>query len=182
MLPSASQPLEGITMLRTALSVVAVSVLALTMNTGLAQAQSRVFVAAQGSDSNACSFAAPCRTFQKAHDTVAAGGEINVLDPAGYGTVTINKAISIQGHDFSGISTPSGGAAITINANVNDKVILRGLIIEGGGVGASGIVFNSGMALTIDRCVVRNLTSSGIAIAPILAQNGVTKVAISDTL
>src|SRR5262245_53802148 len=74
----------------------------------------RVFVAAQGSDTNPCTFAAPCRTFQKAHDTVAADGEIDVLDPAGYGAVTISKSISIQGHDFSGITAPSGGVAITV--------------------------------------------------------------------
>src|SRR5262249_32923042 len=73
------------------------------------QAQpARVFVAAQGSDANACTFAAPCRTFQHAHDVVAANGEIDVLEPAGYGAVIIIKAISIQGHGFSGITTPSG--------------------------------------------------------------------------
>src|SRR5262245_42597690 len=55
----------------------------------------RVFVAAQGLDTNPCTFAQPCRSFQKAHDTVAAGGEINALDPADYGILTINKSISV---------------------------------------------------------------------------------------
>ena len=59
-----------------------------------AQAQ-RVFVSATGSDGNPCSFASPCRTFQHAHDVASANGEIDVLDPAGYGAVTITKAISI---------------------------------------------------------------------------------------
>src|ERR1051325_6112709 len=85
-----------------------------------ATAQTRV-VAAQGSDSNPCTFAAPCRTFQHAHDMVAANGEIDVLDPAGYGALTISKAISIQGHGFSGISAASGNA-ITINAGANDDI------------------------------------------------------------
>src|ERR1041384_6787308 len=80
------------------------------------QAQTRVFVAAQGSDSNPCTFAAPCRTFQHAHNVVAASGEIDVLDPAGYGAVTITKSISIQGHGFSGISPASSTTAITIAA------------------------------------------------------------------
>src|SRR5262245_44227067 len=89
-----------------------------------AQAQpARVFVSAQGSDSNSCTFAAPCRTFQHAHDMVASGGEIDVLDPAGYGSVAIGKAISIQGHGFGGISAPSG-TAININANASDKINL----------------------------------------------------------
>src|SRR5262249_11258382 len=70
-----------------------------------AQAQpTRVFVGALGSDGNPCTFASPCRTFQHAHDVVAAAGEINVLDPAGYGGVTITKSISIQGHGFSGVT------------------------------------------------------------------------------
>jgi len=87
-------------MFRIALSAIAASLLALTINVGPTQAQTRVFVAAQGLDSNPCTFAAPCRTFQHAHDVVAAAGEIDVLDPAGYGALTINKAISIQGHGF----------------------------------------------------------------------------------
>ena len=49
-----------------------------------AQAQSRTFVSGVGSDANACTRTAPCRTFQKAHDTVAAGGEVVALDAAGY--------------------------------------------------------------------------------------------------
>src|SRR5437016_3814619 len=99
-----------------------------------AQAQSRVFVAAQGSDSNLCTFAAPCRTFQRAHDVVAANGEIDVLDPAGYGALTITKAISIQGHGFAGIAAPSGNA-ITVNAAGAAVVNLRGLLIDGVGSG-----------------------------------------------
>src|SRR5438477_3835611 len=94
-------------------------------------AQSRVFVAAQGSDTNPCTFAAPCRTFQHAHDTVAANGEIDVLDPAGYGTVVINKSISIQGHGFAGIAAPNSATAIVINAGSSDKINLRGLLLDG---------------------------------------------------
>jgi hypothetical protein len=129
-----------------------------------AQAQTRAFVAAQGSDGNPCSFALPCRTFQRAHNVVAAGGEINVLDPAGYGPLVITKAISIQGHDFSGISSPIGGTAIIINAGAADIVNLRGLIIEGAGgfVGSNGIIFNSGRSLVVENCVVRNHAGDGV--------------------
>src|SRR5262245_45519587 len=101
-------------MRRTALSTIAIAFLC-SFQAAPAQAQpTRVFVAAQGSDANPCTFALPCRTFQHAHDVVAANGEIDVLDPAGYGAVTISKSISIQGHGFSGISAPSGNA-VTIN-------------------------------------------------------------------
>src|SRR5262249_34914950 len=98
---------------------------------GPAAAQSRVFVAAQGSDSNPCTFALPCRPFQHAHDVVAAKGEIDVLDPAGYGALTISKPISIQGHGFSGITTAAAGTGISVSAGVNDAVHLNGLLIDG---------------------------------------------------
>jgi hypothetical protein len=130
-----------------------------------ADAQSRVFVAAQGSDGNACTFAAPCRTLQHAHNVVAANGEIDVLDPAGYGTLTITKAISIQGHGFSGISAASGNA-ITINAGASDHINLRGLLIDGFATGANGIAFSTGGSLNIEDTLVRNFASSGISFAP----------------
>ncbi len=106
-----------------------------------AQAQpAKVFVAAQGSDSNPCTFAQPCLSFQHAHDTVAAGGVIDVLGPADYGVVTITKAISIQGHGFAGLAVTSGNG-ITINAGASDKVSLRGLLIDGVGSGSNGLDF-----------------------------------------
>src|SRR5215510_642454 len=107
------------------------SMLALASLVEPAQAQpTRVFVAAQGSDSNPCTFALPCRTFQHAHDVVAAKGEIDVLDPAGYGALSITKAISIQGHGFAGLAVTSGNG-ISISAGANDKINLRGLLIDG---------------------------------------------------
>jgi hypothetical protein len=136
-------------------------VFACSMHTVPAQAQ-RVFVSATGSDGNPCSFASPCRSFQHAHDTVAANGEIDVLDPAGYGPLTITKAISIQGHGFSGISVPNGGIGITVNAGSTDKVSLSGLMLDGTTIGHSGITFNTGQSLTVEDCVVRNMATSGL--------------------
>jgi hypothetical protein len=130
-----------------------------------ALAQARVFVSSHGLDSNACSPSAPCRTFQHAHDVAAAGGEIDVLDPAGYGAVNITKSISIVGHGFSGVSVPSGGVAITING-ANAVVNLNGVLIEGGGLGQTGVLFSNGSVLTLEDCVIRNLTGDGIHFAP----------------
>jgi len=141
------------------IAVALVALAALHATPALAQ---RVFVAAQGADANPCTFASPCRTFQHAHDVVAAGGEIDVLDPAGYGAVTISKAISIQGHGFSGISVTSGGVGITINGGASDTVSLNGLLIEGSGIGGSGIQFNSGKSLVVENCLVRNMVQHGI--------------------
>jgi hypothetical protein len=144
-----------------------------------ALAQSRVFIAAQGSDANPCTFAAPCRTFQHAHDTVQAGGEIDVLDPAGYGTISINKAISIQGHGFAGIAAPNNANAITINAGPGDRINLRGLLIDGAGSGADGILFQAGWSLNLQDCLVRNfLLGNGIIFAPGASGN----LFVSDTV
>src|SRR5262245_13737845 len=117
-------------MFRITLSAVAVWLIALCVNVDLAQAQTRLFVAAQGLDSNPCTFAQPCRTFQHAHDVMASGGEIDVLDPAGYGAVIITKAISIQGHGFAGISTTFNAQAIRIDATAQDIVNLNGLLLD----------------------------------------------------
>src|SRR5262249_19641813 len=138
----------------------------------------RVFVAAQGLDTNPCSFAQPCRTFQHAHDVAAAKGEINVLDPAGYGSLTITKAISIQAHGFACITVSSGGHRVTLNAGASDAVNLTGLIIEGAGVGQFGIQFNTGKSLTIESSIIRNLTTDGIDFNP----SASSTLAISDTL
>jgi len=156
-----------------------------------AQAQpARVFVAAQGSDANPCSFALPCRTFQHAHDVVGANGEIDVLDPAGYGAVTITKSISIQGHGFAGLATAAGAIGVTVNAGASDVVNLNGLLIDGVGIGSDGIVFNTGQSLTIEGCIVRGFESGGIAFLPTassslaasntqLANNGASGILVS---
>ncbi|HWG88235.1 MAG TPA: hypothetical protein VN679_10675, partial [Candidatus Acidoferrales bacterium] len=55
---------------------------------------SRTWVSGVGDDANPCSRTAPCKTFAGAISKTAAGGEIDALDPAGYGAVTITKAIT----------------------------------------------------------------------------------------
>ena len=149
-------------------------VFALHANPAVAQ---RVFVAAQGLDSNPCSFALPCRTFQHAHDIVAAGGEIDVLDPAGYGLLNITKAISIQGHGFSGISAPSGDA-ITVNAGASDKVNLNGLLLDGVGTGGNGILVNTGPSVNVLNSLIRNFTSDGIRMN---SSNSTVSLTVSST-
>jgi hypothetical protein len=141
-------------------SLLTASMLALALLADSAQAQNRVFVAAQGLDSNPCTFAQPCRSFQKAHDTVAAKGEIDVLDPAGYGAVNITKAISIQGHGFAGISAASGNA-ISISAGPGDNINLRGILIDGVGTGVIGVAFFAGGSLNIQDCLIRDFGAPG---------------------
>jgi hypothetical protein len=143
-------------------TLIAAALLALAALPASPATAQRVFVAAQGSDANACTFAAPCRTFQHAHDAVAAGGEIDVLDPAGYGQLTITKSLTIQGHGFAGIGVTSGGTGITINAGAADVIHLNGLLIEGNGAGQIGITLLAGKSLIVENSVVHNLTAAGI--------------------
>ena len=147
-----------------------------------AQAQPiRVFVALTGADANPCTFASPCKSVQHAHDVVAAGGEVRMLDPGSYGLLTITKAISILGDGHGGIAASGGATAITINAGANAKVNLRGLVIEGFGSGQFGIVFNSGASLNIQDSIIRNFTVEGILFFPSAAsQLNVSRTVVSD--
>jgi hypothetical protein len=140
-------------------------VLAVTLPTVSAQAQSpRTFVSAAGSDSNPCSFAAPCRHFQNAVNVTSSGGEVDALDPAGYGPITITQSITIEGQGWSYIAPPANGNGITINAG-SGNVSIHGVSVDGAGITGStnGIVFNSGESLTIEGCFVRNMEGSGLA-------------------
>jgi len=133
-----------------------------------AQAQNQhSFVSSVGNDANNCTLAAPCRHLQAALTATISGGEIAILDTAGYNggtTVTITQAVSIvnPGGFEAAIAPPSGGTGIVINVGTNDAVSLRGLSIDGAGVGATGIQFNSGASLTIENCIVRHMNGDGI--------------------
>src|SRR5215210_5366367 len=110
-----------------------------------ASAQSRTWVSGVGNDANPCSRTAPCKTFAGAISKTATGGEINVLDPGGFGGVTITKSITISSEGFEAGALVSGTNAIVVNAPAGSIVTLRGLDIEGLGTGLSGIrVFGVG--------------------------------------
>src|SRR5713101_10144762 len=111
--------------------------LVLCMHTGPAQAQaSRTWVSGVGDDANPCSRTAPCKTFAGAISKTAPGGEINCLDPGGFGALTITKAISIIcGESGEAGVLVSGTPGITVAAGLNDKVIIEGIDFEGLGTG-----------------------------------------------
>ena len=120
---------------------------------------SKIFVASYGNDANDGSRGSPKRNFQAAHDAVATGGQIVVLDAAGYGALSINKSIAVTvPPGVNGFITVSGSNnGITINAG-NATVDLRGLIIEGPSTGF-GVVANSVGTLRVDDCVVRKFNN-----------------------
>jgi hypothetical protein len=138
----------------------------------------RVFVSGSGSDSNPCTYTSPCRTFQQAYNTAPANGEIDVLDPAGYGPLTITKGISIQAHGFGGITQSNNANAITIAVTTGAPVTLNGLLLDGAGGGNLGINITSAGSLQILNCVIRHF-SYGVDFDP---TNTPTSLLIQDTI
>jgi len=143
--------------------------LACSLGTAPAQARARVFVASYGDDANPCTFGSPCKTFQQAVNAVDPGGEVTAIDSAGFGPITITKAVTITSPDGveAGIVPPTtGGNAITIAAGSTDAVVLRGLTLNGSavvGFATNGIVFNSGASLTVVNCLAQNFHGSNTA-------------------
>ncbi len=148
------------------MSLAAAALGAVALAGASAQAATRAWVSGHGTDAAGCgSPANPCRSLQYAHDNiVAAGGEIDIMDPAGYGAISITKAISIvnDGVGTAGVQSASGDA-IAINAGPADSVYLKGLNVDGVlFAGHVGINFIGGGNLTISNCVVRHFGSDGI--------------------
>jgi hypothetical protein len=162
------------------------TVLACLLPAAPAQAQAaRTFVSAAGSDSNDCiTVATACRHFAAAFAATPSGGEIDVLDPANYGSLIITHAVSIQGHGWAAVSPPTATQpalqpAIVITAPSTDAVNLSGLVLDGGHVGNTGIEFQTGASLTIDNTVVRNMTNAGMDF--ILNGSTTVTLAVSDS-
>jgi hypothetical protein len=149
----------------------ALAVLGATLSAALytapAYAQAtRTWVSGVGDDANPCSRTAPCKTFAGSISKTAPRGEINCLDPGGFGAVTITKAISIIcGENGESGVLVSGTNGIIVQAGPNDNVILQGIDFEGLGTGVNGVLFNSGLALEIIKCTIHDFATNGVNVA-----------------
>jgi hypothetical protein len=141
------------------MSALIVAAAALATGDASASAQ-RTFVASYGNDANPCSRTQPCRSFSAALAQAIGGGEVIALDSAGYGPITITQSVSVIAPDGvrAGISAPSNVAAVQVDA-VGSVVVLRGLAIT---AGVEGIHWTHGRSLTIERCEVSGMGSTGI--------------------
>jgi hypothetical protein len=124
----------------------------------------RTWVSGVGSDANPCSRTAPCQTFAGAIAKTAAGGEIDTLDPGGFGAVTVTKSITMaqEGTGEAGILV-AGTNGIIVNCSTDPTcvVVVRGLQINGGPVGSNslaGVKFIAGRGLLIENCSISNFT------------------------
>jgi hypothetical protein len=136
----------------------------------LTQAQaSRTWISGVGDDMNPCSRTAPCKTLAGAISKTAVGGEIDVLDPAGAGTVIITKSITIDGTGTLGGILAAQTTGITINItdpkDTAKSVRLRGISINGVGTGLNGINIVAANSVTVEDIVIDGFTGNGINVA-----------------
>jgi len=127
----------------------------------LAQA-TRTWISGVGDDANPCSRTAPCKTFAGAISKTAPSGEIDALDPGGFGQVTITKAITIDGGPNAGGIVTSGTTGITIAAGTSDIVTLRNLRLYCVGTCLSGIQINSAKAVHLQNIDISGFTNHGV--------------------
>jgi len=142
----------------------------------------RTWVSGVGDDANPCSRTAPCKTFQGTIAKTAAGGEINVLDPGGFGAVTITKSITISSEGFEAGILVSGTNGVIVNAGVNDTIVLRGIDFEGLGTGLDGINFLNGGALHVEKCTINAFNSNAIEFQPSNGGTGSASLFVKDTI
>ena len=133
----------------------------------------RTWVSGVGDDANPCSRTAPCKTFAGAISKTARGGEISVLDPGGFGAVTITKSITINGTPGAGygsiLASLVNGVIINITdaADVRRTVRLNWLDINGAGNGINGVRILgaqlAGVSVVIENSVIDGFTGRGIS-------------------
>jgi hypothetical protein len=174
--------------LRLTINALAIVIFTLTVSS-LAQAQAtRTWVSGVGDDVNPCSRTAPCKTFAGAISKTADGGEIDALDPGGFGTVTITKSITIEGQGTLGSILAAGTNGVNVNDSAsgapNSKVVrLRNLSINGAGTGVIGINGSSFKKLYVENCVIAGFdnSASSRAIKVALTVSASQQVFIKDT-
>jgi hypothetical protein len=149
----------------------------------MVQAQAtRTWVSGVGDDVNPCSRTAPCKTFAGAISKTAVNGEINCLDPAGYGAVTVTKSITIDCEDTQGsiLSSGTNGVIVNITAvtDIKKAFKIRGISINGAGTGINGIRILAANSVHLDEVVIDGMTQHGVSIE---TTSGSPKVFIQDT-
>jgi hypothetical protein len=170
---------------RLAKFVPALALVALAVPSSAFGQATRTWVSGVGDDANPCSRTAPCKTFAGAISKTGPAGEINCLDPGGFGAVTITKSIAIKCRYTEGGLLVSGSNAVIVNAGNGDKVTLDGLDING--VGTPGLAPNSLSGVRVFNAARVNVLNSeiyrfqaGVTVAPTPASANVTRVVLKN--
>jgi len=150
------------------------ALLAAALISGGAQAAAMRVVSTAGNDANPCTVKKPCRTLQRGADATPAGGTLVVRDSGSFGnSLTIAKSITIAA---DGVAASLGGPG-TVTINTNTVVTLRGLLLNGGNKGATGIHITNASAVHIERCTIERYAGAGI-----FHDQGNTDLFITDTV
>ena len=156
--------------IRKSLALVGAVTIAMVGYAAPASAQAtRTWVSGVGDDVNPCSRTAPCKTFAGAISKTAAGGEINCLDPGGFGAVTIIKSMTISCPYTEGGALAGGNGVVVNLPSATDVVFLRGLDIFGVNPPTNGVRFIAQGTLHIEDSVIRRFNSAGSAGVSIVA-------------
>jgi hypothetical protein len=145
----------------------------------------RTWVSGVGDDVNPCSRTAPCKTYAGAISKTATNGEINCLDPGGFGSLTITKSISVVCDYTEGGVLANGVFGFNINAPAGSIITLKGQDVECVGTGTNGIqILGVGVAVHVHKTQIRNCRNSGgsngngISITP---SSGTAEVFVADS-
>ena len=130
----------------------------------------RTWVSGVGDDANPCSRTAPCKTWPGAISKTAAGGEIDALDPGGFGAVTITKSITLDGGGGQVASIlVTGTNGINVSAGASDVIILRNLRINGivqtGSPGLVGVQVNTAGRVVVEKCDIFGFGTAAMLVA-----------------
>jgi hypothetical protein len=130
----------------------------------------RTWVSGVGDDANPCSRTAPCKTWPGAISKTATGGEIDALDPGGFGTVSITKSITLDGGGGQVASILAAGTnGVNVNA-VGGVVILRNLrmngILNSGSPGLTGVQVSAAATVVIEKCDIFGFNTAAVNVTP----------------
>ena len=165
---------------RLTINALAVALFALAFASAAQAQATRTWVSGVGDDANPCSRTAPCKTFAGAISKTADGGEIDALDPGGFGAVTITKNITIDGTGTLASILSAGTNGVIVNAPATATVTLHNISINGAGTGINGIRFLAGKALNVIGCFIQGVTTHGIDVA--MNQASLVSVFVADTV
>jgi hypothetical protein len=157
--------------------------IAVTTSLSLSAQATRTWVSGVGDDVNPCSRTAPCKTFAGAISKTAAGGEINAIDPGGFGAVTITKSITINGAGTLASILSSGVSGVIINAASTDKIFLRDIHINGNSNGTTvhGVRIISAGSVVIENCLISNIGNATSSHGIVLQNSTTTEVNVVNT-
>jgi hypothetical protein len=127
---------------------------------------SRTWVSGVGDDVNSCGRYDPCKTFQRAFNQTATGGEITALDAGGFGAVNIDRSVTITSQLAFGGILAAATTGVVVNAPAGHVVILRNLAINGNGNGLNGVNFIAGGRLVVENARIYGFSGHGILFQP----------------